>query len=176
MSELVKAVAAAIPQSILLGIIIGTIVYSLRGPKAFTALAQFFLGLTIGVIVGCVFNLEQVLRVFDSIQTSAGVGGSGIIDLGLAPTQMRVFVQNLLIWGGIGGAIGLLRTEPGAMANGAYTGGLLGIVAGILVGAALFLLDVDIEGLYRMGVTALVVTILLVVASLRGDRRRQYFS
>lgn len=176
MSELVQAVAAAIPQSILLGIVIGTLVYSLRSPKAFTALAQFFLGATLGMVIGCVFNFELVLTVARSVQDSAGVGGPGVINLGLAPTQMRLLIQNLLIWGGIGGALGLLRAEPGAMASGAYTGGLLGIVTGVLVGAGLFLLDVDLEGLYRMGAMALVVTVLLVFASLRQDRRRQYFS
>lgn len=176
MSELVQAVAAAIPQSILIGIIIGTLVYSLRSPKAFTALAQFFLGLTLGVVVGGIFNMEQVIKVLDSVQSSAGVSGSGIINLGLAPTEMRVLIQNLLIWGGIGGALGLLRAEPGAMASGAYTGGLLGVLTGILVGAGLFLLDMNLEGLYRMGVIALVVTTLLVFASLRQDRRKQYFS
>lgn len=174
MSELVKTVAAALPQSILVGVIVGMLVYSLRGPKAFTALAQFFLGLTIGVIIGGVFNMDQVLKAADSIKSSTSVQGSGVVDIGLAPTELRILIQSLLIWGGIGGAIGLLRAEPGEMASGAYMGGLMGIVGGILVGAGLFLLELQLEGLYRLGITALVVTVLLVFAGIQTDRRKRF--
>lgn len=174
MSEIVKEVAAALPQSILIGIIIGTLVYSLRGPRGFTALAQFFLGLVLGIIVGCLFNLDEVLSVANSAQASMGVGGPGVINLGLAPPQMRVLVQRLLIWGGVGGVLGLLRAEPGEMANGAYVGGLMGLVAGIVVGVGLYLLELELESLYRAGITAVVVSILLVFASIQADRRRTF--
>lgn len=174
MSELVKAVAAALPQSILIGIIVGTLVYSLRGPLGSTALAQFFLGLVLGIIVGCLFNLQEVLSVANSAQASMGVNGSGVLDWGLAPQQMRVLVQRLLIWGGVGGVLGLLRAQPGELANGAYTGGLTGLAAGVLVGIGLYLLDLELESLYRVGLTTLVVTILLVFVSIRADRRRTF--
>ncbi len=174
MSELVKAVAAALPQSILLGIIVGALVYSLRGPKGFTALAQFFLGLVLGIIVGCLFNLQEVLSVANSAQASMGMNGPGVLDWGLAPQQMRVLVQRLLIWGGVGGVLGLLRAQPGELANGAYMGGLMGLVAGVIVGVGLYLLDFEMDGLYRVGVTTLIISILLVFASIQADRRRTF--
>ncbi len=111
MSELVKAVAAALPQSILIGIIVVALMASSSPGEDLRALAQFFGGLVLGYIAGCLFNLQEVLSVANSAQASIGVNGPGVLDWGLAPQQMRVLVQRLLIWGGVGGVVGTL-TRP----------------------------------------------------------------
>ncbi|MCL4870594.1 MAG: hypothetical protein KJ063_16650 [Anaerolineae bacterium] len=174
MAELITAVAAALPQSILIGVVVGMLVYSLRGPKAGTAIAQFFLGLSLGIIIGCIFNITQVLNVVAAVQASAGLRGSGIINLGLAPAELRILVQRLLLWGGAGGAIGLLRVEPGEMASGVYYGALMGIVAGVIVATALHLIGLELSELYYLGVNAVVVTALLLFASIQADKRRTH--
>lgn len=174
MAELTKAVAAALPQSILIGVVVGMLVYSLRGPKAGTAMAQFFLGLSLGIIVGCIFNITQVLNVVAAVQASAGLRGTGIINLGLAPTELQILIQRLLLWGGAGGALGLLRAEPGEMASGLYYGALMGIVSGVIVSTALYFIGLEIDQLYRLGINAVVVTALLLFASIQTDKRRTH--
>ena len=171
MDEILRAAAAAIPQGILLGIVLGALVYTMRGSDAFTAMAQFVLGLTIGFIVGCLFNLTQVIRVWEAMQTSVAAEG-GTLSFGLTPDALQIFIQRILIFAGLGGAIGLLWAEPGAMANGAFVGGIMGLIGGIIVGVGMELLDMQLTSLYRLGIIALVIIALLTVASLQGDQRR----
>lgn len=174
MSELIQTVAAALPQAILIGIVVGTLVYALRGNRGFTALAQFTLGLVLGVIIGAIFNWQKVLTVLTALQTSTGLHGSGIASLGLSNSDANILLQRFLIWGGIGGVIGLLRAEPGETANGAYIGGLMGLVAGVIVGAVLYYFELEWVNTYRIGVTALVVAVLLLFASIQTERRRTH--
>lgn len=174
MSELVQAVAAALPQAILIGVVVGTLVYALRGNRGFTALAQFTLGLVIGAVIGAVFNWRQVLTVLESMQASAGLYGSGTVSLGLSDSAFNILLQRFLIWGGIGGVIGLLQAEPGETANGAYTGGLVGLLAGVIVGTALYYFELELIDSYRLGATALVVAVLLIFVSIQSERRRTH--
>ena len=106
------------------------------------------------------------------MQSSAGLYGSGTIRLGLADSELNILLQRFLIWGGIGGALGLLHAQPGDTVNGAFIGGLVGLLAGAIVSTILYYLETELVGPYRIGATALVVAVLLIFASIQSDRHR----
>ncbi len=172
MDELMGTIAAALPQNILIGVVIGVLVCVMRVSKPDAIFTRIFLGLILGFILGCIFNINRVFVVALAVGESSGVGGGQTISYGLSPAEMRILIQYLLFWGGVGVALVLLWSEPGALGNGFYYGSVAGIISGVTVPAILYLGGIELEGSYHLLINVAVVIMLLLIASIQLFGRR----